>query len=114
VNTVIVFSSIFAATTLGFRPEELIVLYIIVQATALFGAFVMAKPIDLWGPKKVVIISLLMWTSVATIAFFVQTKTQFWLLASFAGLGIVQAATRAFYSQFILKGKEAEYFVFIL
>lgn len=111
-NTVIVFSSIFAATTLGFRPEELIVLYIIVQATALFGAFVMAKPIDLWGPKKVVIISLLMWTSVATIAFFVQTKTQFWLLASFAGLGlgIVQAATRAFYSQFILKGKEAEYF----
>jgi UMF1 family MFS transporter len=112
VNTVIVFSSIFAATTLGFKPAELIFLYLIVQATALLGSFVMAKPIDLWGPKRVVIISLLLWTSVATIAYFIQTKTPFWFLASCAGLGLgsVQAATRAFYSQFIPEGKEAEYF----
>ncbi|MEW6419939.1 MAG: MFS transporter [Nitrospirota bacterium] len=112
VNTVIVFSSIFAATTLGFRPGELITLYLIVQSTALLGAFFMARPIDLWGPKRVVIVSLIMWTSVAIIAFFVQTKTQFWLLALFAGLGLgtVQAATRALYSQFILEGREAEYF----
>jgi UMF1 family MFS transporter len=112
VNTVIVFSSIFAATTLGFSPGELITLYLIVQSTALLGAFFMARPIDLWGPKRIVIVSLIMWTSVAIIAFFVQTKTQFWLLASFAGLGLgtVQAATRAFYSQFILEGREAEYF----
>jgi UMF1 family MFS transporter len=112
VNTVIVFSSIFAATTLGFKPQELIALYLIVQVSALIGAFLMAKPIDTWGPKKVVIISLLMWTSVSTIAFLIQTKTQFWLLASFAGLGLgtVQAATRAFFTQFIPKEKEAEYF----
>jgi UMF1 family MFS transporter len=112
VNTVIVFSGIFAATTLGFKPQELIALYLVVQVSALIGAFVMAKPIDTWGPKKVVIISLLMWTSVATTAFFIQTKTQFWLLASFAGLGVgtVQAATRAFYTQFIPKEREAEYF----
>ena len=112
VNTVIVFSSIFAATTLDFKPQELIALYLIVQTTALLGALVMAKPIDLWGPKKVVIISLFMWTSVAIIAFFVMTKIQFWILASFAGLGLgtVQAATRAFYTQFIPEGREAEYF----
>ncbi|MCX5718465.1 MAG: MFS transporter [Nitrospirae bacterium] len=112
VNTVIVFSGIFAATTLGFKPQELIVLYIIVQITALLGAFIMAKPVDFWGPKKVVMLSLLMWTSVATIAFFIATKAQFWILASVAGLGLgtVQAATRAFYIQFIPEGKEAEYF----
>lgn len=112
VNTVIVFSSIFAATTLGFKPEELIFLYLVVQTSALLGAFVMAKPTDIWGPKKVVMTSLLMWTSVATIAFFIQTKAQFWMLASFAGLGLgtVQAATRAFYTQFVPEGKEAEYF----
>lgn len=112
VNTVIVFSSIFAATTLGFKHQELITLYLIVQVSALIGAFVMARPIDVWGPKKVVVVSLLMWVSVATIAFFIQTKTQFWMLASFAGLGLgtVQGATRAFYTQFIPKGQEAEYF----
>ncbi|MGQ9571216.1 MAG: MFS transporter [Thermodesulfovibrionales bacterium] len=52
VNTVIVFSSIFAATMLGFKPQELIILYLVVQVSALIASFVMAKPIDIWGPKK--------------------------------------------------------------
>jgi UMF1 family MFS transporter len=112
VNTVIVFSSIFAATTLGFRPQELIFIYLVVQTTALLGAFIMARFIDYWGPRKVVMLSLVMWTFVATVAFFVKTKTQFWALASFAGLGLgtIQAATRALYTQFIPEAKEAEYF----
>ncbi|HKZ46156.1 MAG TPA: MFS transporter, partial [Thermodesulfobacteriota bacterium] len=112
INTVIIFSSLFAATTLGFKPQELIVLYIVVQITALIGAFIMAKPIDVWGPKTVVITSLIMWSIVVTAAFFAQTKTQFWGIATFAGLGLgtVQAATRAFYMQFIPQEKESEYF----
>jgi MFS transporter, UMF1 family len=112
VNTVIVFSSLFAAVTLGFAPQELILLYLVVQTTALIGSLVMAKPIDLWGPKRIVMLSLLMWTSVAIIAFFIQTKAHFWFLAVIAGLGLgtVQAASRAFYTQFIPQGSEAEYF----
>lgn len=112
VSTVIVFSSIFAATTLGFQPRELIFLYLAVQATALLGSLFMAKPIDLWGPKKVVMMSLVLWTSVAVTAFFVETKNHFWVIATCAGLGLgtVQAASRAFYTQFIPEGKEAEYF----
>lgn len=112
VNTVIIFSSIFAATTLGFKPQELIMLYLVVQASALAGSLIMARPIDFRGPKKVVVISLIMWTCVAIAAFFITTKTHFWLLASFAGLGLgtVQAATRALFAQFIPDGREAEYF----
>jgi MFS transporter, UMF1 family len=112
VNTVIVFSSIFAATTLGFSPQELIALYLVVQSTALLGSLAMAKPIDFWGPKKVVVLSLIMWTSVAIIAFFIQTKAHFWMLAIMAGLGLgtVQAASRAFFAQFIPQGSEARYF----
>lgn len=112
VNTVIVFSSIFAATTLGFKPQELIFLYLIVQFSALIGAFVMARPTDTWGPKKVVVVSLIMWTLVAFLAYFIHIKTHFWMLASFAGLslGTVQAASRAFYTQFVPNGREAEYF----
>ena len=112
VNTVIVFSGIFAATTLGFKAQELIFLYLIVQVSALIGAFVMARPTDTWGPKNVVTLALFMWTLVATLAFFIQTKAQFWVLASFAGLGLgtVQAGSRAFYTQFVPEGREAEYF----
>lgn len=112
VNTVIVFSSIFAATTLGFKPQELILLYLLVQVTAMAGAFLMAKPTDLWGPKKVVRLSLLLWTSVTILAYFVKTKNQFFGIAVIAGLGLgsVQAATRAFYAQFVPEGRESDYF----
>jgi UMF1 family MFS transporter len=112
VNTVIVFSSIFAATTLGFAPQELVALYLVVQVTALAGAFVMAKPIDLWGPKKVVVMSLLLWSSVSLSAYGIEDKRYFFLVASVAGLGLgtVQAASRAFFTQFVPPGREAEYF----
>jgi UMF1 family MFS transporter len=112
VNTVIVFSGIFAATTLGFVTQELIGLYLIVQITALAGAFIMARPIDAWGPKKVVTISLILWSSVAIAAYFIEAKTEFFVLATVAGLGLgtVQAASRAFFTQFIPTGRESEYF----
>ncbi len=112
VNTVIVFSSIFAATTLGFKSEELIYMYIIVQITALAGVFGMARSIDYWGPKKVVSLSLAIWIAITIATYFVNGKIQFMIIASVAGLGLgtIQAATRAFYTQFIPEGKESEYF----
>ncbi|MHB8110312.1 MAG: MFS transporter [Syntrophorhabdaceae bacterium] len=112
VNTVIVFSSIFAATTLGFKPEELVGLYLVVQVTALAGAFLMARPIDFWGPKKVVSLSLVLWVCVTVLVYFIYQKAFFFFAASMAGLGLgtVQAATRAFFSQFIPPGDESKYF----
>ncbi len=112
VSTVIVFSSLFAASTLGFRPTELIGLYLLVQGTAFAGAMAMARPVDYWGPKKVVSASLLLWTAVCVMAFFVTVKEHFWFIALVAGLGLgtVQAASRAFYAQLIPAGHESEYF----
>jgi UMF1 family MFS transporter len=112
VSTVIVFSSIFAATTLHFKSEELIFLYLVVQFTALLGAFLLANPIDYWGPKRVVALSLCLWIIVSVAAFFVHDKMHFFIIASIAGLGLgtVQAASRAFYTQFIPQGQESEYF----
>jgi UMF1 family MFS transporter len=112
VNTVIIFSSSLAATTFGFNQGELIVLYLVVQVTALAGAFTLSRPTDTWGPKKVVTGSLLLWAIVAVSAYFTQTKEQFWFIACTAGLGLgsVQAGTRAFFTQYVPAGKEAEYF----
>ena len=50
VNTVIAFSAIFAAQTLGFPMDQLIVLYIVVQLSALAGALAWAWPTDRLGP----------------------------------------------------------------
>jgi UMF1 family MFS transporter len=112
VNTVIVFSSLLAAVTFGFSQGELIGLYLVVQVTALAGAFLLSKPTDTMGPKRIVMASLLLWSLVAVTAYFVRTKSGFWPVACIAGLGLgsVQAGTRAFYTQFVSREKEAEYF----
>jgi UMF1 family MFS transporter len=114
VNTVVGFSAIFAAQTLGFPMDRLIVLYIVVQVSALLGALGWARPTDRLGPKRVVMVTLFQWTAVVIAAYFVETPGQFWVLAVVAGtgLGAVQAASRTFLSTLIPRGMEAEIFGF--
>jgi len=112
VNTVIVFSSIFAATTLHFTKEELIFLYLLVQFVALIGSFVMAKPIDTLGPKRIIKYSLTLWLFVSVASYFVTAKSVFWLIAGVAGfgLGVIQSSSRALFASFIPVGRENDYF----
>ncbi|MBI4467456.1 MAG: MFS transporter [Acidobacteria bacterium] len=114
VNTVVYFSSIFAATTLGFPLKNLILLFAVVQVSALVGALLWAKPTDRWGPKFVVLAMLAQWSLVVTGVYFVQTQRQFFVVAVLAGtgLGAIQAASRAFMSTLIPRGREAEFFGF--
>ena len=114
VNTVIAFSGIFAAQTLGFPMERLIGLYIVVQISALLGALVWAAPTDHLGPRRVVMITLCQWAAIVVAAYFVETQTQFWVLAVVAGtgLGAVQSASRAFLAGLAPRGMEAELFGF--
>lgn len=114
VNTTIYFASIFAATTLGFAAEQLIVLFLVVQISALLGALAWAKPTDALGPKKVLDLTLILWAVIAAAAYFVTSKPAFFVIAVLAGtgLGAVQAASRAFMSALIPAGKEAELFGF--
>ncbi|MFQ5724068.1 MAG: MFS transporter, partial [Terriglobia bacterium] len=114
VNTVIYFSAIFAAKTLGFPMTHLIPLYAVVQISALLGALAWAKPTDRLGPKFVVLVMLAQWSVVVTATYFVQTQMQFYLVAVLAGtgLGAIQAASRTFMSTLIPAGREGEFFGF--
>jgi UMF1 family MFS transporter len=114
VNTVIAFSGIFAAQTLGFPMDRLIALYIVVQISALLGALAWARPTDILGPRRVVMITLCQWAAIVVAAYFIQTQGQFWVLAVVAGtgLGAVQAASRAFLARLAPRGMEAELFGF--
>jgi UMF1 family MFS transporter len=113
-NTVIYFSSIFAAKTLGFPMIDLLLLYAALQISALVGSLVWAKPTDRLGPKFVVLTMLAQWSLVVTGAYFVQTRNQFFLLAIVAGTGIgaIQAASRTFMATLIPAGREGEFFGF--
>jgi UMF1 family MFS transporter len=114
INTVVYFSSVFAGHTLGFSTAEVIGLYFVVQVSALAGAWLWARPIDTWGPRHVVMTTLVQWCGVVVAAYFVTTKGQFYVVATLAGtgLGAVQAAARAFMASLIPRGREAELFGF--
>jgi len=112
VETTIYFSGIFAAHTLGFTTPEVIKLFLAVQASALAGALLLARPTDRWGPKRVITLTLLLWIGVSLGAYFAPTKTAFFAVAVIAGLGLgpIQAASRALMASLIPPGKEAELF----
>ena len=114
VNTVVTFAGIFAAKTLGFAFTEIIVLFMLVQITALIGSAAWAGPTDRLGPRLVVRVTLVQWAAVTVLAFFVEVKWHFWIVAVLAGtgLGAVQAASRTFMATLVPRGREAEFFGF--
>lgn len=114
VETTVYFASIYAATTLHFTAGELVLMFLAVQLSALVGAIALAHPIDRWGPKRVIDLSLLIWVGVAIAAALTHGKAVFLAIAVLAGtqLGTVQAASRALMASLIPKGKEAEMFGF--
>jgi MFS transporter, UMF1 family len=114
VNTVVTFAGVFAAKTLGFSFKEIILLFMLVQITALVGSAVWARPTDARGPRFVVRVTLVQWAAVTVLAFFVQAKWHFWIVAVLAGtgLGAVQAASRTFMATLVPREREAEFFGF--
>lgn len=114
VETVIIFSGIFAATTLGFTTPEVVKLFLAVQVSALAGALLLARPTDRWGPKRVITLTLFLWIGVVAGAYAAQTKPAFFVVAVIAGIGLgsIQAASRALMAGLIPAGREAEMFGF--
>jgi len=114
VNTIIYFSSIFAAQTLGFGMSQLVGVFMIVQATALVGALAWAVPTDRLGPRRVILILLVQWSVVVVCAYYVTGAFAFYLLAGLAGtgLGAIQSASRAYMAKLIPEGREGEFFGF--
>lgn len=114
VLTIIVMAGAVAMTTFGFDLDDTIVLFLIVQMSALVGAFALAKPTDRFGPKKILTGVLLLWICAGLFAFFIEDPTLFYAMAVVAGFGLgsVQAASRSFMASLIPDGKEAEMFGF--
>ncbi len=88
VNTVIFFAGIFAAKTLGFTFPEIILLFMLVQLTALVGSAAWARPSDRRGPRFVISVTLVQWIAVTVLTYFVQEKWHFWVVAVLAGTGL--------------------------
>ncbi len=114
IQTVISASSVYAAEELKFSNNQLIEIILLVQFVAFGGALLFGRLANHFGAWRVVLNSLVLWTLVVTIAFFVPTRGFLIFVGLAVLIGIVlggsQALSRAIYSQLIPRGREAEFF----
>ncbi|MBM7788182.1 MFS transporter [Tenggerimyces flavus] len=114
VQTVIYASSVYASSQLGMGQSTLIVLILIVQFVAFGGALLFGRVAGRLGSKKTILGALVIWVFVVIAAYFLPVRqiVPVLVLGVFIGLvlGGTQALSRSLYSQFVPRGREAEYF----
>ncbi len=112
--TVIAFSSIYAQNTLGFTTKELIAFFMTVQTTAILGSIIFGFVTDRIGPKRTIVITLIIWFCVIFMAILSVNKHIFLATGLLAGLsmGSSQAASRSLMARLTPKEHITEFFGF--
>jgi UMF1 family MFS transporter len=115
VQTVVVTAAIFGAEALKISQSTLVLVILMVQLVAFFGALLFGRIAGLVSAKTAVLISLVIWSGTAFYTYgFLSSAFEFWLLGGVIGLvlGGSQALSRSIYAQMIPKDREAEFFSF--
>jgi UMF1 family MFS transporter len=116
IQTVIGTASQYADDYLKLSQAVRLQTILVVQFTAFGGALLLGRLAKRFGAWKTVLASLVLWTVVVAIAYFlpVGEAVPFMILGVLLGivLGGSQALSRSLFSQLIPKGKEGEYFGF--
>jgi UMF1 family MFS transporter len=114
VNTIIIFSSIFADETLKLSVQEIIVFFAIVQTSAIIGSVLFGVFADKVGHKKTLVVSLLLWLVVVAVAYYVTDAAMFFAVGVLAGvaLGSSQSSSRSLMTAIIPQEKKTEFFGF--
>lgn len=114
INTIIIFSSIFARETLNMSLSEIIIFFVLIQTSAIIGSVLFGLLSDHIGHKKSLSISLAMWLIIVVIAYFIQDKFFFFIIGGFAGiaLGSSQSTSRGLMSIITPAEKRTEFFGF--
>ncbi len=116
VGTVIAVSGPYAEDTLGLELTVIGLAFLMVQFIAFFGAYGFGWLANRIGPKRSVMVSLVVWIGLSVMAFFLPegSNAGFLALASIVGfvLGGVQALSRSLYGSMIPEEASAEFFGF--
>ncbi len=114
VQTVISLSSQFGTEELGMESQTLIITILMVQFVAWFGALAFNRIAKMTGAKRAIVMSLLVWTGLTFVTYFMAKGNVMQFLGLGAGIAIVlggtQALSRSLFAQMIPSGKEAEYY----
>jgi len=117
-QTIIVISAIFIDEVLGMSDGTILGLFLVIQATAFVGALMLGAASDRIGNKRVVVLTLVVWTTVAVWGYFLgvtgNAQAEVWVLGIVVGLvlGASQSASRAIQGTFTPEANSAEFFAF--
>ncbi|GAA1535104.1 MFS transporter [Nocardioides humi] len=114
IQTVIASASTFGTKELGFAEGTVLGTYLLVQFVAMFGAVGFGRAAHRYGAKRVVLAGIVGWMAIVTVALVVPADRLVPFLLMGVAIGVVlggtQALARSYFSLFIPRGKEAEYF----
>ena len=113
IQTMIKMSSIYGAEA-GIDPNAQIAAFVLVQFVGIPFSFLFGALADRIGAKPAVFISLVVYTVVSVIGYFLAHTWQFFVLAFLVGTvqGGSQALSRSLFARMIPKVKSSEYFGF--
>lgn len=115
IQTVISLAAVFAADELGAEAQQLLLLILLIQFLAFFGAYGFAAAAGRFGAKSSLMATLLVW-SILVIYAYVDLDSINKLFAMGVVLAIVlggsQALSRSLYSRLVPEAEQAEYFGF--
>jgi len=125
IQTVIAVSAVFAAQELGMESTQLILVILMIQFVAFFGAVGFGRLAGRFGARNAILGSLVIWSALVIYAFIgmqstaevlgmEQRQLEFWVLGFFIALvmGGSQALSRSLFAQMIPKDQEAEFYSF--
>jgi MFS transporter, UMF1 family len=119
IQTVITMASVFIAQELfvarGLPTDEsfLLLIFLMVQFVAIFGALIFERLAYLIGTKSAILVSLVLWVGVVIYGYgFLHTTRAAWVMGVVIAivLGGSQALSRSLYSRMIPAGREASFF----
>jgi UMF1 family MFS transporter len=103
VQTVMLVAASFGSKVLQLPTSSLIITILIIQLVAIAGANLMSRLSNVFGNVRVLMAVVLIWIFICIGAYFVDSRSMFYVLAAIVGLvmGGIQSLSRSTYSKFI-------------
>ena len=112
IYTVIVLAAIYAREVMGFDTAGTLKLILVINITAAVGALGFGYLQDVFGSKRTLALTLVLWIVALVQAYLTRSQAGFWLAGNLVGLamGSSQSAGRALVGQFSPPQRAAEFF----
>ena len=103
VQSIMLMAPFFGEKTIGMGGTEMIAIVLILQLVAIPGAIVFSRLAMRLGNTVSLGLAIVIWIAICVASYFVETKTEFYILAAFVGvvMGAIQSVSRSTYAQLI-------------